>query len=1469
MFVSLPFWLYIALLNSNAQTFLTEKLSNFIKKEYGLNVSIKKINFRPVNTIILDKVYIEDFYGDTLIYVDHLDAGINWISLAGPALAFDHLLLDSVKYYMVTDSTGVSNITRFIETFETNDTLPPDSPDFKLYARNVNVKSAEVKIQDYNPEQIKEMNYSDMHFSKANASIKSLRIIGSDLNIDIKNLSTVEKCGIDINKLSTIFKYDTEGIKLEQLHVGTGKTNLLTNFVRMLFLTDDPYEDFVSNVAFEADFLQSTISSDDLKFFATDIDTLNANIVFEGDIKGVLNDLSSDKFLIFTGKATRIKTTFNIKNLIDFDRFYINASITDFYTTSDDLNTFDFFKNREGSSILPAELSAFKIIQYTGEVNGSILNFKTNGKIITNIGKVLLNGSVQQLPDSSYKTQFYLTTDNFDIASVLKANEQNTGLSEMFGHINGEININGSFLSDETFSAQLKTNIKTFDFYNYNYQNINIDGLVTDKFFDGEINIVDPNIEFDFTGKAEYGTKELNHRFLLNFSRLNLYNLGLDTDTTSSLQFEIIANMQGIDPDEMRGDIQLLDTYISRNNNHIHLPSLNINIDRSLTAKKAHIKTNLFDISINGQYSYNNISATINDIVKTYIPKMAWNDKELPPDDSTSINVKIKMIDIQPVVRLFDSTLKISNSSFIELKYTAPTKQLIVKSNLQQIAYGSLLLDTVEINGYNQRRRIIANVKAKRFNYIEGESLKNFSVSSVIADNTVELNATWNNYNTDTVNYSGFINTRLTPPDSINKDLIIDIFPSHIIISDIVWKIEPSVVKINDEHISIEDFSANSFTQKIEINGKLSDKEQDSINVNIKEIDLEIINTVLQDKIDLKFGGRLTANVSARNVFNNPFFLAQIQLDTLQINDNIIGNTTVSSKWDPLLEMVHVDWVSTIDNYNALYIAGDYDPLNYNMNFRLFADRFDMSILNPYVEGVLHDLSGLATAELIIKGKPEAPKLEGTVFFDRTSFTIDYSQTRYQITDWIDISPNELSFDDFRISDVNNNFVLITGKLQHQNFDNIKMYIDINSHNFMFLNTLEKDNDYFYGTAFLTGNGKVQGNLELLDISLNIRTDPNTRVFVPLNKGATVNTVSYITFVEPEKQKIIFSEPDESKQTLSSSTSIKLTMNIEATPEAEIQVIFDPTIGDIITIKGASNLNLFMSPSGVLEIYGDYIISTGNYLFTLQNIFQKRLNIAQGSSITWSGDPFEARIDIDAVYKVKRASLYDLTLSQDDEETHLAADAHLLVTGSFDDPKINFGITLPSSAEQAQEQLTALSTDDLSKQVISLLVLGRFQPLQGASRQASNTVATGAIESNASELLSNQVSNWLSQISKSFDIGFNYTPEGETTTQEYELAVSTQILNNRLTINGSAGTGGEQINSAGGSNVAGDIEMELKIDKRGKFRIKGYTKTNEDIDTDADTRQGASIFYKEEFNTFKELWQKFFGPSKTDNLSAK
>lgn len=1450
--VSLPFTLYLVLLSSSVQTYLTNKTTSWLKNEFGLNVSIRQINFRPINHLVIEDIYVEDTSGDTLAYIHSLTAGVEQINLKGPELYFSRVVFDSLKFHMQSDSLGKSNLINVIDLFRKKDSVVEKKvSNFRLYSHIVDLKRSEYVLRKFNPEKTQKINFGDLKLGNLNVEAQPFDLRGDTIIIDIKKLSTIDHCGLKVDNMSTVFCLEPRALKFENFNTMFGQTNVNSEYVRLIQLTDTAFANFENEVSFDVNLFSSDVTTDDLAWFAPELKKLDLKAKIKGKVTGPLSNLYGDNLLIEVLDSTKLHTSLKLRGLPDVENMFFDADIKNLTTSYSQLAQLTVLKDSLGSPILPPELSCLERINYKSFVSGNMSNISSVGTFNTNIGSVFHNISYNQNDMKQINLNGLVQLNNFGIGVI-------SGTYPMLDKIDTKINISSVLNPNKTFSAQLKTLVSHVDFENYPYKNIEIEGKLTDKFYDGSITIDDPNVELDFMGKVEYGTKRQHHKFILNLSKFNLYPLGLDSDSASRMQFDMVANLYGINPDSIIGTVNMYDVYITRKGEEANFVNLDLNFDRKGISKTLSVNSEYIGVLLSGQYTYNTVSDVLSDAVKQYMPAVAWSDEVIQEDDFTNIQLKIDLHNVKPVVNLFDTALTVSNNSYLDIRYKASGRKFDMKGLTSKVAYQDMYLNNISFSGYNEATKIIANISADNFFYYQDMSLKNLSLNTILESNLMTFNVNWNNYNReDTTNYSGYISSQILFPESGNFDRFgINILSSNIVISDTTWSISPSVVKVNGSEIEFDNFAIGHRNQHLYINGIISNDSNDTLFVNTKSINLEMLNVLLKNKFGISVEGVLTADIAATNLYENPFVLAQIDLDNLKYNGQLIGDTKISSSWDPLLEMIKVDWVSTIQNYDVLYIVGDYSPDNSNVNFRLFVDRFDLSILNPYLEGVLHDLTGLTTAEMIIKGNLKAPKMEGVIILDRCSFVLDYTKTRYQITDWIDISPDAIIFSDLRVVDNNNNNLLVSGRVTHNNFDSLGLDVRFNATNFMFLNTLEKDNSKFFGTVFASGNGTVKGKVDNLDISMGIKTEPNTRLFIPLNSGGTVNQTDYIVFKQPKEQLA-----DKNRQVPEtkdkSESEINLMMNLEVTPEAEVQIIFDPAIGDIIKAKGSSNLTIYMPPKDDLEIYGDYIISEGDYLFTLQDVFQKRFAIAKGSSITWSGDPANANIDIDAVYKVRRANLYDLTFNSEDEGSRISADAHLLMTGTFTAPNINFKVTLPASAEAAQDQINALQSDEISKQVISLLVLNRFQPLPGAVKVAETT-GPSSVESNASELLSNQVSNWLSQISRSFDIGFNYTPGGEVSSHEYELAVSTQILNNRVTINTNLGMGGEQIgqSSSSGTNIAGDFEMEVKLDKRGKIMFKGYHKT--DNNYDSHSKQGAGVFYREEFNTLNELWGKFF-----------
>ncbi|HNZ71932.1 MAG TPA: translocation/assembly module TamB domain-containing protein, partial [Prolixibacteraceae bacterium] len=289
-----------------------------------------------------------------------------------------------------------------------------------------------------------------------------------------------------------------------------------------------------------------------------------------------------------------------------------------------------------------------------------------------------------------------------------------------------------------------------------------------------------------------------------------------------------------------------------------------------------------------------------------------------------------------------------------------------------------------------------------------------------------------------------------------------------------------------------------------------------------------------------------------------------------------------------------------------------------------------------------------------------------------------------------------------------------------------------------------------------------------------------------------------------------------------------------------------------------------------IKLYGDYVIEKGDYLFTLENIINKRFTINQGGTIKWTGEPYDADINLTAVYKVK-TSLYDLfpeSSTDMDLVRRMPVDCVISLSESLMQPKINFKIELPTAEQSIQDQVKQIivTEEDVNKQMLSLLMLGRFYTPEiyagKTTTVAGSEIVTNTASTTASELLSNQLSNWLSQISDQVDIGVNYRPgvtDGvkEISNDQIELALSTQVFNDRVTIDGNIGNNSNPSANNSGEFI-GEFDIKVKLTNDGRLQLKVYNHSNDGILNEEEPyTQGIGLSYREEFNTLKDLFRKY------------
>jgi hypothetical protein len=433
----------------------------------------------------------------------------------------------------------------------------------------------------------------------------------------------------------------------------------------------------------------------------------------------------------------------------------------------------------------------------------------------------------------------------------------------------------------------------------------------------------------------------------------------------------------------------------------------------------------------------------------------------------------------------------------------------------------------------------------------------------------------------------------------------------------------------------------------------------------------------------------------------------------------------------------------------------------------------------------------------------------------------------------------------------------INGNIFHSNFQKMQIDYDITYKNMLVLNTTEKENKTFYGHLYGTGKVGIYGFLNKLNMDIDNTTNKNSRFVLPLDGPAEIGDNEFIHFVKKDTAR---------KADDKALTGFNLDMRLHATPDATATIIIDKKSGDVLNVQGQGELNLTINTLGKFEMYGDYIITDGDYLFTLENVINKKFDIEAGSSISWSGNPLYAEIDVTASYRQRASVAPLLNDTTGMYKGRVPIDCKLEISEKLFSPNINFEIDFPSIDATARARINNVLSDEneLNRQVFSFLLFRSFVTPQIYSSGGGGVDPGGAAASTGSELLSNRVSEFLNTYFgtlsgiRDLQLGLNYRPGTQNTNETVDLALSKQFLDNKVSVDGNFGVNN---NSNKNSNaLIGDVNVDYKLTSDGRFRLKGFNRTNDNTQiatAGGPYTQGVGFFYRVEFETFDELWRRF------------
>ena len=197
------------------------------------------------------------------------------------------------------------------------------------------------------------------------------------------------------------------------------------------------------------------------------------------------------------------------------------------------------------------------------------------------------------------------------------------------------------------------------------------------------------------------------------------------------------------------------------------------------------------------------------------------------------------------------------------------------------------------------------------------------------------------------------------------------------------------------------------------------------------------------------------------------------------------------------------------------------------------------------------------------------------------------------------------------------------------------------------------------------------------------------------------------------------------------------------------------------------------------------------------------------------------------------------------------------ISDKIRNPKLDFSIDIPDLDPMTKSRVeSALSTDDkVQKQFIALLVTNNFIP----DEQSGIVNNSNLLTSNVADLMANQLNNILQKLDIPLDLGLNYAESGSGRSI-FDVALSTQLFNNRVSVNGSVGN--RQYMSSGSGDVVGDLDIEVKMDKSGQVRLNLFSHSADEYTNYLDNlqRNGVGVAYQKEFDSLKLFLRDLFTP---------
>ena len=1409
---------------------------NAISELLGTDVHVRSVDLGFFNRIIIDGVEIKDQEQKQMLRIHRLAAKIDIFDLISGRVNISSAQLFGAHINAYRkDSLSEPNFQFVLDSLASNDTLS----DSRL---NVRVNSFIMRNSSFTYNQLDAPHQPDvfdsrhMSFKSVSAHIILKMLTEDSLNVNVKRLSFHEHSGLNVENMAMKLEAGRHDALLSQFDVKLPSTHLQLDTIRATYDADH----LVETAWVSGGIQESTLAPHDFACFLPALTDALPDVILESHFEGPLSQLRVTKMLVDCGQN-------------------------------------DLKLRAQGELGLSAKPITWQLQLQRLSVSGQLLSLlqKTFDlpELLTRIGRVDLQGRSICRDDGRVENTCQLATESGDVNLKLDVATDNHAFmghldvknlslrrlldNSELGHLTTTVNVKGT-----PSAIKVRGKVSHLDFKDYAYHDVNIDGSYSSNEIVGKLSLNDPFVEADLEGfmKKKGGKTAIG---LTGFMRklkpqaLHLSDQWGDAVFSGDIDADFIASsLQDVEGTIDLNDFEMIDSLGERYFvDNVHLGSGYDDGEHFLK-----FKGDMGEGILKGRFDWATLSHSFINHLADKLPELPG----LPTKRKRTNNdftIELYLSDSEAFKKLLDVPLVLHEPFSLQAKIDDINHYVNLRGRMPSFNYNNDEYERGELTVSSPSDSLRCDLTLVK-NLGNGRKL-DMNLTTMAAENNVNATFWWDNNEQDGKAMSGMLNAiaRLYLGVNGKPEAQVRMLPSSLVLAGTEWGIEPCDIIYSAKHLMVDHFLIHHDQQFLLLDGIASDLPADTLSLNLKDVEVAyVLDLVNFHSVD--FSGAATGTVSLSNVFGTPKAWADLNVEHFCFENGRMGTLIAKANWNDAEQQIDIHATADDGADAVTYIDGYVSPVRDYIDLDIKGRGTYIDFVQSFTSSFLSGVTGHAYGDVKLVGPLGEMDLLGKLAVEGEA-TVDALGTTYQLMgDTVMFVTNDILVNRVRLKDRYDNTAYLSGGIHHDHLSDLTFDLDVEAENLLAYDFHDFGENTFYGTVFASGNVDLHGRPGEVVINCHVTPQANTTFTYNVSSADAISQQDFITWRSKSEAQLV-AQTDETgfvvpKPVAPSTTDIHINFYVNVTPQACMRLLMDARTGDYITLYGTGNIQATFYDKGSFNMFGVYTVDHGTYGLTIQNIIKKNFTFNEGGTISFSGNPFDASLNLQAVYTVNGVSLSDLNIGNSFSENTIRVNCLMNISGQAGAPRLDFDLDMPTVNSEEKQMIRSVITgqQEMNQQVLYLLGIGRFYT-QGSNnantQQTSQT--TLAMQSFLSGTVSTQINEVLSQVVKSNDwnFGANISTGNEGWhNAEYEGLVSGRMLNNRLQINGQFGYRDNATRA--NPSFIGDFDIRYLLYPNGNLALKVYNMTNDRYFTRSSLNtQGIGLIMKKDFDGLSDL----------------